>query len=317
MVENASDKDAVIITKLLTNQFNQLANKFNLTDMAHIGAGSFESCSDFTTVLHAAYEAFESAKQIGPNEAVINQHSGQALDLQQWHDLVKKCVDTGDFSIDYVKPSKRLKALDGIEKMVMVEAFTRVEDRLGNKVAMATFISIIEKFKLHIAFDEQVINQIIIDIEQQGFKHQFLVNLSIESISNADFIQWLENKLVEKKKIAPQLVFSITAYAVAKQKQAFKQFIDRIHQQGSAVIIKRYDPTLLPIKALQDIKVDAIRLAKEQTLNIAREPSKQQFVQVLQELTLLLNIKLYAEDVTTQDDLQVLKELGVYAASVH
>ena len=315
LVADASDKDAVIITKLLTNKFNQLANKFNLTDMAHIGAGAFDSCSDITTVLHAAYEAFESAKQIGPNEAVINQQSGQALDLQQWHDLAKQCVNAGDFEIDYVKPSKLLKAEDDIEQMVMVEAFARVEDRLGNNVAMATFISIIEKFQLHKAFDQQVINKIITDIEQQDFKHQFLINLSIDSISNADFIHWLEKKLVEKKTIAPQLVFSITAYAVAKQQQAFKQFIDTIHQLGSAVIIKRYDPTLLPIKALQGIKVDAIRLAKEQTLNIATELPKQQFVQALQELTLLLNIKLYAEDVITQADMQVLMELGVYAAS--
>jgi EAL domain-containing protein (putative c-di-GMP-specific phosphodiesterase class I)/GGDEF domain-containing protein len=315
LVANASDKDAIIITKLLTNKFTLLANKFNLTDMAHIGAGAFESFSDITTVLHAAYEAFESAKQIGPNEAVINQQSSQALDLQQWHDLAKKCVNTGDFAIDYVRPSKLLKVENGIEQLVMVEAFTRVEDRLGNKVAMGTFISIIEKFKLHKAFDQQVISKIMIDIEQQGFEHQFLVNLSIDSISNADFIHWLEHKLVEKKTITPQLVFSITAYAVAKHQQAFKQFIDRIHQLGSAVIIKRYDPNLLPIKALQGIKVDAIRLAKEQTLNIATEPSKQQFVQALQELTLLLSIKLYAEDVINQTDMQVLKELGVYAAS--
>ena len=116
---------------------------------------------------------------------------------------------------------------------------------------------------------------------------------------------------------APQLVFSITAYAVAKQEQAFKQFIDSIHQLGSSVIIKRYDPTLLPLKALQGIKVDAVRLTKEQTLNIADEPAKQRLVQALQELTVLLNIKLYAEDVITDADMDVLQGLGIYAASEH
>lgn len=315
LLSNASNKDADIIANRLTSEFNQLAHKFNLTDIAHIGAGAFEPCSDITTVLHAANEALESAKQIGPNEAVINQHSGQAINPQQWHHLVKQCIDTGSFTIDYIKPCKLLTINDASTQVVMVEAFTRVEDDQGNKVAMATFISMIEKYQLHKAFDEQVIHKIMNDIKQQGFTHQFLVNLSIDSINNADFIDWLEKKLAGNKSIAQQLVFSITAYAVAKQPQAFQQFIDKVHQLGSAVIIKRYDPVLLSINELQSFKVDALRLAKEQTLNIATELPKQEFVQALQELTLLLNIKLYAEDVVSQADMQVLAELGIYAAS--
>jgi EAL domain-containing protein (putative c-di-GMP-specific phosphodiesterase class I)/GGDEF domain-containing protein len=315
LVASASNKDAATIANALTNKFNILTKKFNLTDMAHIGVGAFKPCSDYTMVLHAANEALESAKQIGPNEAVINQQSDQALDLQQWHRLAEQCVNTGDFNIDYVKPSKLLKVEGNNDQMVMVEAFTRVKDHHGNNVAMATFISIIERFQLNVVFDQKVINKIITDIEQQNFTHQFLVNLSIDSISNADFMHWLAKKLVEKKNIAPQLVFSITAYAIAKQQQAFKQFINTIHQLGSSLIIKRYDPTLLSLKALQGIKVDAVRLTKEQTLNIAVEPLKQRLVQALKKLTVLLNIKLYAEDVITKADMQTLKELGVYAAS--
>jgi len=317
LLSNASNKDALIITSALTHKLNLLTKKFNLTDMAHIGVGAFQPDSDITMVLHAAYEALESAKQIGPNEAVINQKSAQALDLQQWHYLAEQCVNTGNFIIDYVKPSKLLTAAGNTEQVVMVEAFTRVQDQYGNKVAMATFISIIEKFQLHVAFDQQVINKIIIDIEQQNFNYQLLVNLSIDSISNADFMYWLAKKLVDNKHIAPQLVFSITAYAVAKQQPAFKQFIDTIHQLGSSVIIKRYDPTFLSLKALQGLKVDAVRLTKEQTLNIAVEAPKQRLVQALQELTVLLNIKLYAEEVITDADMQILKELGIYAASEH
>jgi EAL domain-containing protein (putative c-di-GMP-specific phosphodiesterase class I)/GGDEF domain-containing protein len=314
LVTNASHKEAVIITKTLTNKFNQLTDKFNLSDLAYVGVGAFEGSSDLSTVLLAANEALESAKQIGPNEAVIKQQSAQALDLKQWHSLAEQCVHSGNFIIDYVKPSKRLKT-EFNQQVVMVEAFTRVEDSQGNNVAMATFISMIEKFKLNVAFDQQVISKIIVDIKAQQFKHQILVNLSVDSISNADFIQWLTHKLVNEKNIAPQLVFSIGAYAVAKHQHVFKQFTDTIHGLGSSVIIKRYDPTLLPLKVLQGTKVDAVRLTKEQTLDIALEEPKQKLVKTIQELTELLDIKLYAEDVLTETDMQKLKELGIYAAS--
>ena len=317
LVTNASNKDALSIATVLSHKLNLLAKKFNLTDMAHIGGGIFKPSSDFTMVVDAAKEALESAKQIGPNEAVINQQSGQALDLQQWHHLAEQCVNAGDFIVNYIKPSKLLKAKDNVDQVVLVEAFTRVKDHHGNNVAMATFISFIERFQLHVTFDQQVINKIITDIEQQNYTQQFLVNLSIESISSADFINWLEKKLVDKKDIAPQLVFSITAYAASKKQQALKPFIDTIHQLGSSVMIKRYAPTLLPIKTLQSIKVDAIRLTKEQTLNIASEPLKQRLVKTLQELTALLDTKLYAEDVITEADMQVLKELGIYAANLN
>ena len=310
---NTTEQEATELAQKLTKQLSVFAQQLGLKDFAHIGAGVYESCSDMTKVLHAAHEALESAKQIGPNAAMINPRSEQALDLQQWRRLAEQCVENNGFDVDYVKPSRRLSEAD--EQIAMVEAFTKVQDSQGNKLAMATFISVIEKFHLHVSFDQQVINKITKDIEQQGIQHQVLINLSINSISNADFIHWLVNKVTAEKKIAPQLVFSITAYAVANQQQVFKQFIDTVQQLGSSVIIKRYDPTILPIKTLNSLKVDAVRLAREQTLNISDESSKQQFVKALQELTVLLDMKLYAEGVVNDTDIATLKKLGVYAAS--
>ena len=76
------------------------------------------------------------------------------------------------------------------------------------------------------------------DIIKNGIKHSIAINLSLESISDDRFIFGLKRKLLKKKNIASQLIFSVTSYAVAKDANKFKFFADKIHQCGAKVIIK-------------------------------------------------------------------------------
>jgi|GEM_PF-737388 len=319
ILKNASYQDATIFTTELCQQYNQLAHKLGYNDITHIGVCPFNHLSDFDTLLDSAYEALESSKQVGPNQAYIFKKSQQERDLKQWQQLVGQCVNSGDFNVDYVNPCFKLNAELAHSSIhnpcVMVEAFTKVTDEQGHPVAMATFVSIAEKYHYSAMFDQQVITKIIANIKQEKWQHQVLVNLSIPSLDDIKFIDWLEEQLTETPELASQLLFSLPAYAVADNIELFKRFSDLIHGFCGQVIIKRYDAQLLPLSVIQTIRVDAIRLAFEHTLGIANDSAKQQFVEKMQEFSALFNIKLYTENVTTEQDLLMLNKIGLYAAS--
>ncbi|AXX91642.1 GGDEF domain-containing protein [Malaciobacter molluscorum LMG 25693] len=302
------------LTKLIKQNFEELAQEFGKKDIAHIGATPFNPIGTTQEMLLAANEAYEKAKLIGPNEAYIRDNDDLARDMNAWRDLVFDIIGNQKFEIDYIGDAKVLNGTNrGI--VVMQEAFTKAFDLEKNPIPIGTFVSIAEKYEKIVDFDKAVISKIIDDIRKQNIKHNISINLSFDSIDNLDFIVWLKETLLKNKDIAQQIVFSLTAYAVTKNITKFKNFVDVVHSLDSKIIVKRFESKFIALDDIKDLDLDYIRLAREYTKNIKNDSSKQSFVEALVELTHLLNIKLFAENVIDEEDLEKVRELKVYAAS--
>ena len=88
-----------------------------------------------------------------------------------------------------------------------------------------------------------------------------------------------------------------------------------MHQHGAKIIIKRFESKFIPLNNIKDFNLDYIRLAREYTNNVTHVSSKQSFIEAIVDLTHLLNIKLFAENVQEDEDLETIRELKVYGAS--
>ncbi|RXJ98778.1 GGDEF domain-containing protein [Arcobacter sp. CECT 8986] len=302
------------LTKIIKQNFEELAQEFGKEDIAHIGATPFNPIGTTQEMLLAANEAYEKAKLIGPNEAYIRDNDDLARDMNAWRDLVFDIIGNQKFEVDYIGDAKVLNGSNaGVT--VMQEAFTKAFDLEKNPIPIGTFVSIAEKYEKIVDFDKAVISKIIDDIRKQKITHNISINLSFDSIDDLDFIIWLKETLTKNKDIAQQIVFSLTAYAVTKNITKFKNFVDVVHSLDSKIIIKRFESKFIALDDIKDLDLDYIRLAREYTKNIKNDSSKQSFVEALVELTHLLNIKLFAENVIDEEDLEKVKELKVYAAS--
>ncbi|MEA3498907.1 MAG: LapD/MoxY N-terminal periplasmic domain-containing protein, partial [Campylobacterota bacterium] len=71
IVKKEDIKDIEQITKNLKILFDKLAIKYNIASVAHIGVAPFNKISTTIDILKHANEAYEMAKQIGPNESYI------------------------------------------------------------------------------------------------------------------------------------------------------------------------------------------------------------------------------------------------------
>ena len=310
--ENFSYEDTIKFTKLLQNNLEELTIKFNKKDIAHIGATPFNPIGTIPQMLQTANEAYQKATLIGTNEAYLGDSSDLSRDMESWKELIFDIIDNSKFSVKYIGDAK---LLDNSDKLVMQEAFTSTKDKEGIDIPIGTFVSIAEKYEKAIDFDKKVITKVINHILVKKIKHNISINLSLESINNTAFIAWIENIVLKHKKIANQLVFSITAYAVAKDMDKFKFFADEIHKCGAKIIIKRFESKFIPLNNIKDFNLDYIRLARNYTSNICNDSSKQSFVESIQELSTLLNIKVLAENVEDQEDLEIIKKFKLYGAS--
>ena len=313
IAKDFSDKDAKEYSLILQKKFEELASEYIKKDIVHIGSTPFNPIGTIPQILQAANEAYEKATLIGPNEIFIAENPTTARDMEEWKNLIFDIVDNSKFNLKYIGNATTLN--NSSDDIVMQEAFASIKDKENLDIPIGTFVSIAERYGKIIDFDKKIITKVINNILINKINHDISINLSIESISNTGFILWLEKTIDEHKSIAKQLVFSVTAYAVAKDVEKFKFFADEMHQHGAKIIIKRFESKFIPLNNIKDFNLDYIRLAREYTNNVTHDSSKQSFIEAIVDLTHLLNIKLFAENVLEDEDLETIRELKVYGAS--
>ena len=313
IAKDFSDKDAKEYSLILQKKFEELASEYIKKDIVHIGSTPFNPIGTIPQILQAANEAYEKATLIGPNEIFIAENPTTARDMEEWKNLIFDIVDNSKFNLKYIGNATTLN--NSSDDIVMQEAFASIKDKENTDIPIGTFVSIAERYGKIIDFDKKIITKVINNILINKINHDISINLSIESISNTGFILWLEKTIDEHKSIAKQLVFSVTAYAVAKDVEKFKFFADEMHQHGAKIIIKRFESKFIPLNNIKDFNLDYIRLAREYTNNVTHDSSKQSFIEAIVDLTHLLNIKLFAENVQEDEDLETIRELKVYGAS--
>jgi EAL domain-containing protein (putative c-di-GMP-specific phosphodiesterase class I)/GGDEF domain-containing protein len=307
-------EDTIELTKHIQSEFDKLAKEINKPNVAHIGATPFNKIGTTPEMLDSANEAYETAKQVGPNEAHIRDKSDLARDMKAWKDLVFDIIDNGKFEVSYIGDAKILNG-ENEGKLVMQEAFTNAKDKKDKQIPIGTFVSIAEKYEKVVDFDKAVIQKVISNIIENKITYDISINLSLDSIEDNSFLTWLKAIIEKNGSIASQLVFSITAYGVAKKVDLFKDFAENIHSVGAKIIIKRFETKFIPLDDIKQFNLDYIRLARDYTNDISKDSGKQGFVEALQELSSLLNIKVFAENIKNDEDYEFIKKLNLYGAS--
>ena len=298
----------------LKQELDLFAKESEIPNIAYIGATPFNHIGTIPEMLIASNESCEMAKQIGPNEAFIRDENDLARDMLLWKDLIFDIIDNAKFDLDYIGDARILNGKDE-NKLVMQEAFSTAKDKESNQIPIGTFVSIAEKYEKVVDFDKAVINKVISHILKNKIQHDISINLSLDSISNNEFLRYLEEILLKNNNIVSQLVFSITAYAIAKDINTFKIFSHKVNKSGAKIIIKRFESKFIPLDKIKDLKINYIRLARDYTKGMNKEPGKLAFVESMHELSELLNIKVYAENVKDDEDLEIIKKINIYATS--
>ncbi len=311
LINNGNSEQIELIAKALSNDFLELGKKQSKTDLAHIGVAPVNPVCTPEMMLDSAHEAYEQARLIGANSYYLRSDNNFARDISHWKELVFNCINNSDYSLSYAGQIKSFET----SQLLMEEVVIQVHDKNDQLVAIGPFIAMAEKLAKIIELDKGVITQVLAHILSTRVTHAIAVNLSIDTIKNIGFRLWLEKLFKNNPLIIRQLVFSFSAYAVAKELEICLDFIQVIHQWGGRVMIKRFESQSMSPEVTKKLNPDFIRLAREIGKGISLSPQKQEFVQALQQMGDLLNIIVLAENVEADNDYYSLKATGITGAS--
>lgn len=310
-----SHNEMLRLIKQLKNDIDVLGKSFQQTDLIHIGVIRFERSSDFNKLYPAMVEAYEHAKNIGNNAYYIKEDLASSMSDVEWRALISSAIhDDGPIpEITFTAEAYDYKEVPN--QKVMEEAFTAIKDNEGNLLSIGTFFSMAQEFQLVEALDQAVVNKVITLMEKTSKQTPVTINLTMDSISSHTFNLWLKERLTKTKLNLKLLSFSVTAYSVTKDIEAFATFARFINMNGATVLLKRYSPDIIDIEQLKSLNINYLRLARELTTNIVNDPNKIQFLDLIGEVATLLDIKVLAEGVKSDSDLDIVKAKSIYGIS--
>ncbi|MBT3504818.1 MAG: EAL domain-containing protein [Piscirickettsiaceae bacterium] len=233
----------------------------------------------------------------------------------EWKTLITSAIDNNlpTPEITFTAEAHDYKQVPA--KKVMEEAFTVVRDSNGDVLSIGTFFSMAQEFQLVEALDQSIVNKIISLMEKTNKTNPVTINLTMDSISSHAFNLWLKERLAKTKIDLKLLSFSVTAYSATKDIGAFSSFAHFINSMGAAVLLKRYSPDIIDIEQLKSLNINYLRLARDLTTNIAEDPNKTQFLDLISEVATLLDIKVLAEDVKSDADMDIVKAKSIHGIS--
>jgi len=303
------------IIKQLKNEVDRLGKDHGQQDLVHIGIVRYGRNSDFSKLYPGMIEAFEHAKNIGANAYSVKDDLASPMTDIEWKSLISNAIDINTPTPEITFTAEAYNHQQVPMQKVMEEVFTVVKDHGGNILSIGTFFSMAQEFDLVEALDQCVVNKVIKLMETTGKSTPVTINLSMHSVSSHTFNSWLKARLAKTKVNNDLLAFSVTAYSAAKDIHAFANFSRFVNSLGATVLLKRYSPDIIGVDQLKMLNINYLRLSRDLTKDIANDPNKIQFLDLIHEVANLLEIKVLAEGVKAETDLDILRAKSIYGIS--
>lgn len=310
----AEDYDFTSAKKLsliLKEQLLELAKKYEKDEVFYLGGVPFDQYSSIANILSGNNEAYEMAKLIGPNECFIKEKNELCHGEFEWKEMVSWIIENKKISLNFNSDIVNFNS----HNLLMKEVFAVVHNSKNEELPIGIFISVAQEQNKIVDFDKNVIEEIYKQYKNKEFESPILINLSIESIIDITFNNWLENLLKSNGEFAKNVVFNIASYNVKKYFNMFLDFIKLVQKYNAKIMIKRFDTKFISVDELKILKPDMIRLPINNTDDMENNKDKIDLVDSICAITNILGIEVYTEGINNENDYTILNRFGIKGIS--
>lgn len=140
------------------------------------------------------------------------------------------------------------------------------------------------------------------------------LNLSLESLLDKGFVDWLYAALNAKRDIAKHVIIEVAEHSIVSNLEAVKAVFSRLRETGARLSIDRFGQSTATLGFLRGLEVDYIKIDGGYTRGAADSTDKQFFIQALVGIAHGLGIKVVTEYVETEAEFNIMKGLMVDGA---
>ena len=284
-----------------------------------ISVGISELCrenSDSGAALTTARMACEAAKAHGRNRVEIFEE-GNLSAVRRFDDMqvvanIQRALD--DDGLDLL--AQPIASLKPGRHAPYYEVLLRVADDQGDQVSTEVLFSAAERYNLMPRIDRWVVSNTIARLAQvtrfvENEPAVFSINLSGQSLSDDEFLNFLLEKIAASGLPASTLGFEITESAAVSNLAKAQAFIDRLSEIGCKILLDDFGAGLSSFAYLRDFNVDVLKIDGSFVRDIVDNRISESMVAAITQVAKVMELETVAEYVETAKARKLLEKLGV------
>lgn len=263
---------------------------------------------------HADIACYTS-KRAGRNCSSIYQI--EQKDFQRQHQEVlfasglRQALENNNFKLF----AQRIVPLNYQKKeAIHYELLLRMLDSQGNLIAPGNFIPAAERFNLMSQIDWWVIQELLINKAEDLAKMKnvkFGINISANSLNNANFLPYLLNLIDQSSLIPEQLYFELTETALVNHFASASNTINILRDKGCQVALDDFGIGLSSFNYLKNFQVDIIKIDGNFIRNVHESQIDAAIVESINQIAHRLGASTVGEFVECQEILNTIRHMGV------
>ncbi len=311
IVKNEQEEKILAFSQSLEEELQEMGMRYEVENKsASFGFIPFDKYGTIESILHSLSDAYNIAKNnsgyfhlVSPSEvldkfSVIEQN-------------VREIIENNSFKVEYGFETRNIDN----DETIMLEAIPVLYDKNGEKFSIGVFISAAEKIQLAVSFDKKIIESVVDYIKTNSFNYRIVINLSMFSLKDNEFLTWLHSLFLFNKNISQKIIFSMTSYNASTDVEIFKNFVQEIHRFGAKIILKRFSMNDFALEDLEALELDYLRINKDYTTNIFNDRDKKHFLRTIVNLGQSNEIMIIGDSIRDEKDIEACSSIGLDAIS--
>lgn len=196
------------------------------------------------------------------------------------------------------------------------ESCVRILGSDGQLIRAGLFIATAKRLGVLQLLDKVVVEKVMQRIAASGPVRggATAVNLSLESIIDPQFVEWLFAKLKAAPEVARHIIVEVMEQSIIGHINDVKAAFGRLRETGVRLSIDRFGQSTASVGHLRSLDVDYVKLDGSYTRGMADSSDKQFFVQAIVGIAHGLGIQVLTEYTETEADFELAKSLLVDGA---
>jgi len=266
--------------------------------------------------LASAEIACKAAKDRGRNRVEVYAEGDQSI-VRRYTDIAL----VGTVRAALLDQRFRLEAqpvvpLNGGSARPKFELLLRMNDEAGTSVPPDKFLSAAERYQLAPAIDRWVLQRVIATLKPHAVPLEkmqacFAVNISGQSLGDADFALFMEGALRECGLPLSLLSFEVTETAAVANIVRAEALIRRLRDFGCAVALDDFGRGLSSLTYLRTLPVTHLKIDGSFVRDVLEDERSQAMLSAIVQLAKAMKLETVAECVESDAIRQAIRALGV------
>lgn len=269
------------------------------------GATCYAADDSMSEILGRADTALTGARGNGTGYLVGNDRKREH-GLINWQEVVGDVIRARRINL-LGQPVRSCK-----DKTIYFEVLARIRDARDEAIPPASFMPMAERLGRMADVDAAVLHLAMQWLA--GHEQELLaVNLSSATMQHAACGDWLSKQTADQSGVCKRLLVEISEHAAMLDGETTAAFIDKAHAIGIRVVMEKFGSGLASFHTLRRLKLDYIKLDGSYVRGLAHDAENRFFLHTLLDIAHGLDIRVIAEQVEDEADLQALVKMGIDA----